>query len=471
MRVMGGLHLVALLQLAWLLFLDKCGPCEAFLTSSSSSSSICNSQTERSFLKRTGTRTCTRLQSGPRKVEKVDPETGQVLETFPTVRAACKALGKSESVLYTRLRREMPPVYDGFEWRYSDDSNEPRGKTNGAVEKIDLETGQVLEVFPSAFAAVTQTERLEASSISRVLHGERRSAGGFFWRYQGSDTVSRPGRHRGARVIQVEKLCLQTGNVLETFDSIAMASRSVGTKRLTNLPRTAAGYFWREKGSTATPQSEEPTKKRVEKVCYETHKVVGTYDTLTHAANSVSRKAEHISGVLRGRSKSAGGFFFRYEGSDALPPPRSRRVHTRNSMNKFAGPVEMLCPQTQQVLVVYDSCRDAAKAMRVSIVAIEYAIKNGSFSHGYYWRFQGAQDFKPKPLPLALQPVEQVCPETHQVVATFSSVQEAADQTGTFQDGIILVVKGKQKRAGSFFWRPPGSDQLPVPKAKHPWSS
>lgn len=54
--------------------------------------------------------------------------------------------------------------------------------TKRAVEQFDLQTQIVLAVFPSVSMAASQTD-VDGSSIGKVCRGERRSAGGFGWRF------------------------------------------------------------------------------------------------------------------------------------------------------------------------------------------------------------------------------------------------------------------------------------------------
>ena len=80
-------------------------------------------------------------------------------------------------------------LYDGDDSfvDYSDDdmettSSDNQGSTARTIEQFNPESQNVLRVFASASAAQSETG-VDSSSISKVCRGERRTAGGFGWRY------------------------------------------------------------------------------------------------------------------------------------------------------------------------------------------------------------------------------------------------------------------------------------------------
>lgn len=118
-----------------------------------------------------------------------------------------------------------------------------------AIEKLDLETGEVLESFNSISDAAASIPGASTTRLTAVCKGRYQSSSGFFWRYKGSQnfpTKSKPKK-------RVEQLCLQTGNVLATFDSIVAAGKAVGitTPGISyccngrNNSKSAGGFGWR----------------------------------------------------------------------------------------------------------------------------------------------------------------------------------------------------------------------------------
>lgn len=120
------------------------------------------------------------------------------------------------------------------------------------VEKLSLDTGEVLKTFPSISAAAQDIglKPDRTSLISAVLHGKVAHCRSFFYRYQGSKALP---RQRLKCKHAVEQLCLKTGRVLATFGSIQDAGRAMGitTPGISyccngrNGSKSAAGFGWR----------------------------------------------------------------------------------------------------------------------------------------------------------------------------------------------------------------------------------
>ena len=120
-------------------------------------------------------------------------------------------------------------------------------------------------------------------------------------------------------------------------------------------------------------------QKRVEQICIETGQVRHTYDSITDAARDLDISASRISSVLTGRSMTCQGFFWRFHGSDALPPKR-----------QIQRSVKQLCLETGRVLATHKSIQEAAKTMGIASPGISYCCngRNGSKSAGGFgWEF------------------------------------------------------------------------------------
>jgi len=94
------------------------------------------------------------------------------------------------------------------------------------VEKLNLETGEVLKTFASVSEAGLEVglNPENFSSISAVLHDQSRHCRGFFYRYQGSEAL--PRNLKTNRV--VEQVCLKSGRVIAVHKSITAAGKAVG---------------------------------------------------------------------------------------------------------------------------------------------------------------------------------------------------------------------------------------------------
>jgi hypothetical protein len=164
-----------------------------------------------------------------------------------------------------------------------------------------------------------------------------------------------------------------------------MGLSSVGdiSEVLNGKTRTAGGYFWRPKGSLSLPR-EDLNSKPVEKICMETKQILESFSSIVQAAKSVNESPSSICHVLAGRQRTCYGYFWRRKGSKSTPPPRKR----------VAREVEKLCFSTRDVLETYISACQAAEALGVSSPGYIYdAIKGKIRSYkGSFWRFKGTDD-------------------------------------------------------------------------------
>eukprot|EP00978_Attheya_sp_CCMP212_P009562 scaffold22653_cov53-Attheya_sp.AAC.4 len=128
-----------------------------------------------------------------------------------------------------------------YEWK-NDQGKNP-------VEQLDVKTGEVLATFNSISSAAASVPGSRPSAIASVCTGRCKSSFGFFWRYKGSDAL--PPIPKGKR--KVEQLCLKTGRVVATFDSIAAAGKAIGFTAQgisyccngRNSSKSAGGFGWR----------------------------------------------------------------------------------------------------------------------------------------------------------------------------------------------------------------------------------
>jgi hypothetical protein len=120
-------------------------------------------------------------------------------------------------------------------------------------------------------------------------------------------------------------------------------------------------------------------QKPVEQICIETGQVRHTFDSISDAARDLGVLRSRISNVLNGHSMSCQGFFWRYQGSDALPPKR-----------RLQRVVKQLCLKTGRVLATHKSIQNAAKTVGITSPGISYCCngRNGSKSAGGFgWEF------------------------------------------------------------------------------------
>eukprot|EP00978_Attheya_sp_CCMP212_P035948 scaffold159469_cov52-Attheya_sp.AAC.1 len=375
-------------------------------------------------------------------VEKLSLTSGEVLESFPSITKAARMTDGATRKSIRNVLQGKNKSAAGFFWREEGSnalpSSEARGLNKKPVEKVCLESGAVLGTFGSVVEAANSVGMVP-SAVSQVLTGNVRTAGGFFWRYKGSPTKIRQTR-KNSRSYKVEKLCVESGEMLETFDSLTDASNAMRASPssicdvFSGRSMSCRGFFWRRKGSTVMPLPEAvrfvrrsnatvlaPNMKQhpLEKLSLESGEVLEEFELISDAAASIGQSSQSINNVLNGRANSCKGFFWRYRGSTQLPI-----VEPITSPNR----VEKCCLAASSVIETYSSIADAARRSGASIPGIRKVIEgNQSTCNGYFWRFEGSKQLPATPTPyFGSKPVEKICLESSKVLETFDSITQAS---------------------------------------------
>jgi len=340
-----------------------------------------------------------------------------------------------------------------------------------AVEQLDLKTGEIIESFSSIYKAAKATGAPHGA-IRRVVQGELMSCIGYFWREEGSDALPSPNA-RGIPKTPVEKICPTSGEVLETFQSITDAERNIKqcwgsiNSVLRGKSPSAGGFFWRKVGSHAKPpQDLKKKKKTIEKLSIESGQVLATYESITEAANSVGVSPSSLWCAVRGSTRTCRGFFWREKGSTALPSSKALKREERSISTKIhkskVKPFEQVCLDSGDIVSQFDSPLDAAFAVNGSYSGIINVLKGRANSYrGFYYRYCGDDRLPSSEPKVILKPVEKICIDTNNVIAEYDSVAEAAHSENASYTGIRRVCEEKQTLCNGAFWRYRGSNRLP----------
>ena len=115
-----------------------------------------------------------------RQVNQIDISTNKVVYTYKSVREAALAMQCDNSYL-SKLCNENKIAF-GYKWEYKNDNYVKKDFTAKPVCKLDLKTGEVLEVYPSG-AAAAKAVGGDSSYISKVCRGIQKSSKGFGWKF------------------------------------------------------------------------------------------------------------------------------------------------------------------------------------------------------------------------------------------------------------------------------------------------
>ena len=190
------------------------------------------------------------------------------------------------------------------------------------IEQVDVETGKVINVFPSS-AEAARSLGINGYSIRRITNGEidRISYKGYVWRKVGDKKVvprkeRRPPFPQGKQ--KVEQIDYETGTGLAVFDSIneAAASLNIPSRRIRDTingrQKSTGGFTFRKIGK-AVPHKRSTKRRPVVQLCLETGKVLATYQSQRAAGEAVGVAGACIHSAATGiDSKSSAGYAWRY---------------------------------------------------------------------------------------------------------------------------------------------------------------
>ena len=460
-------------------------------------------------------------------VECINMETGEVLATYCSASAASvavakeatrrgQALSKSAGEIINACRSKCKDgrKYAGFYWKFFGSKERilkiGEGVKDGIpIEQIDPATMTIIKAFTSSRKASEKTG-IARCSIRRVLSKAGNPlAGGFFWRYEGENhgpwEAPKPKRSR-----PVEKLCPKTGDILEKFENLAAAKKTMNARPNDGhirqvcmaLRQNAYGFFWRWKGSRAMPNKmktnsitiqllrtkngpvvKEYTNSRLAGkdfgVCYSTIcrwcreqcNECGYYWRYKYNNKKASQEEQLVGKRLRVHvphddswvEGHIGGFDFQtkkhiivYDKGD-VEQVNLKDIQYEWKVDQGQKTIEQLDLETGQVIAVFDSVTAATKAMggTDNIVSRISAVCKGHYksAHGYFWRYKGSTALPSKKK--GRRPVQQLNLKTGAVVATYETITEAGKALGITSPGISYCCNGRHnsKSAGGYGWR------------------
>lgn len=133
-----------------------------------------------------------------KKVVLINPKTGEKKYEFDSIKEAMDSIGRQHAV--SKYLNKKDKIASGYIWiekkNYNPDEDyiheiykpkikqkAPDPKNWKKVAKYSLDTGEIIEVYPSAAEAARQNNIANRDHIGRVCRGERNMLHGFGWKY------------------------------------------------------------------------------------------------------------------------------------------------------------------------------------------------------------------------------------------------------------------------------------------------
>ena len=486
-----------------------------------------------------------------RQVVKICPSTEKVVERYYSVSAAARSLGTYAQRLAHHMKSPEEHIFKDFYWRFQDDSDQTSDDENDDIESVPmaeetkkkayrkkimqicLETGRVVGRFESISAAAKFVGSNRWMLWSHMKKTPSHKFMGFNWRFQDdsdltsddeesdddeSSVVTVKTSRRGKKIIQI---CLDTARVVGRYESISAAARTIGSNRfnmcshMKNTPsHQYMGFNWKieedsdqtsnnEKiGITYVPMvgemAEETTKKpstaskKIMKICLETARVVGRYESISAAAKSAGLNRCMLGSHMRKTpSHEFMGFNWRFQDDSDLTLDDENDViasvpmagkTTKQDARKIEKKIMKICVETAQVVGQYDTIFAAAKSVGTYGARLNNHMTN-SPAHpfeSFYWRFGNnleltldaeENDVDKSSVVLAEETrtkdtgdseqysthgkkIMKICLETAQVVTQYGSVTTAAKSNGICRSKLSQHMKHFPAHPlDGFYWR------------------
>ena len=130
-----------------------------------------------------------------------------------------------------------------------------------SVQQIDVKSGKVIKIYSSVREAAEDT-KITPSNISMVCTGQRKTAGGYIWRYIDNNV-----NHRKKSTKAVCMISPSTHKILKKFTSVREASQKTGfyegsiRKVCMGNRKSAHGYIWRYEGEENSKKYKKRSKQ------------------------------------------------------------------------------------------------------------------------------------------------------------------------------------------------------------------
>lgn len=200
------------------------------------------------------------------------------------------------------------------------------------VSQYEL-NGKYVKTYDSIAEAANAIDG-SAKQLYLCLRGEKKSLGGYIWRKGKNkdrlDTELYEMLQRN-KLLNAKKIVSQytkTGEYIKTYESIANAAKQTGISKATigqaanRKLKSSGGFIWRFGSSTETLDLSDlkhapfATSNRSVSQYDLNGSLLASYTSIKGASLKTGVSRSNIDACLRGRSRHAGGFVWKYQNPD-----------------------------------------------------------------------------------------------------------------------------------------------------------
>ena len=314
-------------------------------------------------------------------------------------------------------------------------------------------------------------ETLKIYHIGMVCKGQRKSAGGFKWRYKNVDVAfseeQTDNGEQGPQTVSILQYDLE-GKFIKEYNTIEEASEVSGVHKtsivscMQNKHVQAGNYIWRYKENEIPMQIDVPTISYVDNTPVlmfdNKENLIQEYPSIKEAAETLGISRSNISQCLRGSEESAGGYVWRYKNYCRKPLDSvvlNRSFPTKIHHSKVAVLQYSL---NGQLIKEYESIATASKATGINhahIAQCTYGERNRAGN--FMWKAKESEDIALqiapyKERPRRARPVLQYDRQGN-FMQEYQTIEEAANNSGVCQATIIKCLSDPKKSYMDCVWR------------------
>lgn len=315
-------------------------------------------------------------------------------------------------------------------------------------------------------------ETLNICHINLVCKGKRKSAGGFFWKYKENDSsfckkdIQQEVYKNAPDDVTVLQYDIE-GNFICEYATVEEASQATNTNKtsiilcLQGKHTQANHYIWKYKNGDIVQHIDSPkidTITRTPVVMYDIKgNIVNEFPSIKEAASITGVSRSGINQCLRGSTKSAGGYIWKYKNYSKIP--LSKEVANRPLPTKiFKTKVAVLQYDLDGYFIKeFETITDAARESGVLPSNIEECIKGKRDRAGIFmWKLK-TEDFLLQIAPYKSRPrnakVILQYDRNGKFVKEYLTMEDAINECNISRCILMKCLSNPNKSYNNYVWR------------------